>query len=202
MEHAAHRPLRVLIAGIAALLIAAGAILALAPHERVARHVGEPAVRQLTLDDMLVLAAAAPGIRMRYDTSVMPIESFQWGVGRSISPPTGGGGHEASTPSVSEVVVTKATDRFSALLLEDSLIGGEVPVVTIIFTDLSGTGGTSRDWLEVKLENVLLSGYSVSSGGDRPTESLSLNFTKVTFTSRLNGAVQSTTYDISSGIGG
>jgi type VI secretion system secreted protein Hcp len=29
------------------------------------------------------------------------------------------------------------------------------------------------------LTNTLISGYSLSSGGDRPSESISLNFTKV-----------------------
>ena len=30
-----------------------------------------------------------------------------------------------------------------------------------------------------KLEEVMISGYSLSSGGDRPMESISLNFTKI-----------------------
>jgi type VI secretion system secreted protein Hcp len=29
------------------------------------------------------------------------------------------------------------------------------------------------------LDGTLISGYSISSGGDRPSESLSLNFTKI-----------------------
>jgi hypothetical protein len=32
-----------------------------------------------------------------------------------------------------------------------------------------------------QIEGGLLSGWSMSSGGDRPTESLSLNFTKIEF---------------------
>ena len=33
--------------------------------------------------------------------------------------------------------------------------------------------------MEYTLANALISGYSVSSGGDRPSESLSFNFTKI-----------------------
>jgi len=39
------------------------------------------------------------------------LNSCQWGVGRGISSPTGGSAdRESSAPSVSEIVVTKATD--------------------------------------------------------------------------------------------
>jgi type VI secretion system secreted protein Hcp len=37
-------------------------------------------------------------------------------------------------------------------------------------------------YLTVKLTNCLVSGYSMSSGGDRPSESLSINFTKIEYT--------------------
>jgi hypothetical protein len=38
------------------------------------------------------------------------VNSFQWGVGRGLSSPTGGSaGRESSTPSVSEIVVKKPT---------------------------------------------------------------------------------------------
>jgi type VI secretion system secreted protein Hcp len=44
---------------------------------------------------------------------------------------------------------------------------------------------TDKDKLEVyatyKLSDCMVSGYSVSSGGDRPTESISLNFTKIIY---------------------
>jgi len=52
------------------------------------------------------------------------VNSFQWGVGRGISSPTGGSSdREASAPSVSEIVVTKPTDIASVKLLDESLEG-------------------------------------------------------------------------------
>jgi type VI secretion system secreted protein Hcp len=45
------------------------------------------------------------------------IESFQWGVGRGISSPTGASSdREARTPSVQEIVITKETDAASPKL--------------------------------------------------------------------------------------
>ncbi|HYM02686.1 MAG TPA: type VI secretion system tube protein Hcp, partial [Stellaceae bacterium] len=52
------------------------------------------------------------------------VNSFQWGVGRGISSPTGGSAdRESSAPSVSEIVVTKHTDTASIDLLSEALQG-------------------------------------------------------------------------------
>lgn len=106
-------------------------------------------------------------------------ESFQFGVGRGISAATGGGGskREASAPSVSEITVTKTFDAFSPLALKQA-IGGEGMQVKIDITR-TDNGGKHVAFQKYILENTMVSGYSVSSGGDRPSESLSLNFTKI-----------------------
>jgi type VI secretion system secreted protein Hcp len=107
------------------------------------------------------------------------INSFQFGVGRGISSPTGGSAdRESSAPSVSEIVVTKPNDSASTNLFRASL-HGEGKTVKIDFCK------TDKQKLEVylsfELENTMISGYSMSSGGDRPSESVSLNFTKITY---------------------
>ena len=71
------------------------------------------------------------------------INSFQWGVGRGIAAPSGGSAdRESSTPSVSEIVITKPTDdavspRLAAELLE--ALGGTKKKrdVSIVFTNPS-----------------------------------------------------------------
>ncbi len=110
----------------------------------------------------------------------MEIGSFQWGVGRAISTPVGSSSkREASAPSVSEITVTKMMDSTSPLLCQEALIGKAVPCDI----ELVETGGDKLEtYLSVKLTNCMVSGYSVSSGGDRPSESLSLNFTKIEYT--------------------
>jgi len=105
--------------------------------------------------------------------------SFQWGVGRGISSPTGGSkDRESSAPSVSEIVVTKATDTASPKILNEALQGeGKTVIIDFCKTDK----GKLEVYMTYTLTNTMISGYSLSSGGDRPSESLSLNFTKVEY---------------------
>jgi len=105
------------------------------------------------------------------------INSLQWGVGRGIGSGVGGGSlRESSAPSVSEITVTKVMDIASPLLLKESLGGKAVEVkIEITQTDDSGKHVSFQKYV---LTNTLISGYSISSGGDRPSESLSFNFTK------------------------
>lgn len=107
------------------------------------------------------------------------VQSFQWGVGRGIGSPVGrSANREASAPSVSEIVVTKSMDKATFAFLQEALRGEGIEA-TIHFTTTDK--GQLRTYAEYKLTNCMISGYSASSGGDRPTESISINFTKVEF---------------------
>ncbi|MBU6419096.1 MAG: type VI secretion system tube protein Hcp [Proteobacteria bacterium] len=106
------------------------------------------------------------------------VHSFQWGVGRGIGSPTGASGNrEASTPSVSEVTVSKSLDNASGGLLKEALSSGGKAKLVISFVRTDGTGADT--FLEITLTDTMISGYSMSSGGDKPSESLSFNFTKI-----------------------
>jgi type VI secretion system secreted protein Hcp len=111
------------------------------------------------------------------------LHSAQLGVNRHITNPTGRGtNREASAPALSEIVITKDEDCATTDLFKASL-WGEGKKVKIDFCK------TDKDKLEVymqiDLENVMVSSYSVSGHGgeshSRPMESLSLNFTKITY---------------------
>jgi type VI secretion system secreted protein Hcp len=113
------------------------------------------------------------------------LDSAQLGVNRHITNPTGRGtNREASAPAVSEIVVTKHQDCSSTGLFKASL-WGEGKKVKIDFCK------TDKDkiepYLQIELENTLVSSYQVSGAGGtetvhpRPMESLSLNFTKITY---------------------
>jgi type VI secretion system secreted protein Hcp len=105
------------------------------------------------------------------------VDSFQWGVGRGVGSAQGSGGNrEASNPSISEVTVTKQQDQATGPLLKEAFNGQGNSVVTITFVR---TGSPAVEFLSYILTNVMLSGYSTSSGGERPTESISLNFTQI-----------------------
>lgn len=110
------------------------------------------------------------------------LESCQIGSNRSINNPIGrGGGREAETPKISEIVITKRQDKSSSGLFREAF-NGTGKKVTIAFVK-DGT-----EYLTLDLENVLISSYNVSGHGgdahDRPTESFSFNFSKITYTTK------------------
>lgn len=106
------------------------------------------------------------------------LSSFQMGVGRAISTAVGKAkDREASAPSISEITVSKIMDESSPFLFQEATVG-QAKKVTIDFV----TTGASKieTYLQYVLENCMVSGYSISSGGDRPSETVSLSFTKIT----------------------
>jgi type VI secretion system secreted protein Hcp len=108
------------------------------------------------------------------------LNSLQFGTGRGIGNPTGTAAtRETGSVNVSEIVVTKINDVASEPLFRESLDGKAVEA-TIHLTKSNDSGGFET-YLELKLTECLISGYSMSSGGDKPTESLSLNFTKIEY---------------------
>jgi type VI secretion system secreted protein Hcp len=112
---------------------------------------------------------------------MIEINSFQWGVGRGITSPTAtSADRESSAPSVSEIVVTKTTDASSPTLFRESVATKPTGTPwTICAFSPNSTGGTTN-YLQLNLDNVLISSFQQSGGGDRPTESITLNFTKIT----------------------
>lgn len=132
------------------------------------------------------------------------LNSFQFGVGRGISSPTGAQkDRDASAPSFSEITVTKQQDESSLGLVEAGWGGSEAVDVEIHFVR---TENKKLDtYLKFKLTDVLVSGYSMSSGGDRPSESLSLNYAKIEYAQdtfdvkNKSKANKSTTYDLAAG---
>jgi len=81
-------------------------------------------------------------------------------------------------PSIHEIVVTKDTDISSTKLVNEALQGeGQKVKIDFVKTDK----GNLEVYMQYTLEDCMISGYSKSSGGDRPVESISLNFTKVEF---------------------
>jgi type VI secretion system secreted protein Hcp len=108
------------------------------------------------------------------------IESVSFGIGRGISTTTGADtNREAGTPSVSEIVVSKKLDAASSYLMQDALHGeGVVAKIHLVHSDKDKI----QPYNEFELENCLLSGWSYSYAGERPSETVSINFTKITFT--------------------
>ncbi len=91
---------------------------------------------------------------------------------------TGGGG--VGKMHLSEIVITKYQDSASSHLFRE-VLSGAGKKVTIDFVKADGIV-----YMKVELEGTLISNYNISGHGgdshDRPMETLSLNFTKITYT--------------------
>ena len=121
----------------------------------------------------------------------IPVTSFQLGVGRGIGSVSGGAERETSTPSISEVTFSKGMDIASPDLMGQALYGGDDLKDLVVHFIQTGKGDKIQVFLKYKFFKPMISGYSISSGGDRPVESISINFTKYTMVySSYSGTTQ------------
>lgn len=130
------------------------------------------------------------------------IQSMNFGLGRGIASAQAGSGseRESSAASVSEITITKSMDGSSMKLMQESLVGELDNEVEIHLTRTDKAQG-QQTYMSYKLTNCGISGYSVSSGGDRPSETLNLNFTKIEskyylIGNDLSGTPEAFTYDL------
>jgi type VI secretion system secreted protein Hcp len=109
------------------------------------------------------------------------LNSCQLGTGRPMTMASGGSTNReaGATPNISEVSVSKVNDDSSQQLFNESLVGESV--LTVIHFCQTSKGGALQTYLELTLKECMVSGFSCGSGGDRPSESLSLNFTDIQY---------------------
>jgi type VI secretion system secreted protein Hcp len=128
------------------------------------------------------------------------LDTLTFGVGRSIGSAMGKNKtREADHPTVSEIIVTKLIDKASTKLLVESLAGKLDTKTKIDFTTTADGG--IETFLKLELTDCGLSQFSMQSNGAEPQESLSLNFTKITYThkaldSKVNGTPVRVGYDL------
>ncbi|MDD2659030.1 MAG: type VI secretion system tube protein Hcp [Methylococcales bacterium] len=108
------------------------------------------------------------------------LNSFQFGLGRGISVAGAGIDRETSNPSFSEITLSKAMDVASVFLMMEAACGKSLTKATFHWIQTSGTDKKGQHYLEVILENPILSAYSISSGGDRPSETFSISYNAIT----------------------
>ena len=89
------------------------------------------------------------------------------------------GQREISAPNIGNFQITKQFDSSSVLLralaLQDT-VGREVVIHFL------STGSPGQTYLEIVLSDAVISSVSMTSGGDRPTEAVSINFTRIEWT--------------------
>ena len=99
--------------------------------------------------------------------------SFSQGLSVAYSP-TGGTGK----PSFSELNLLKTTDKATPLLYSYCAQGRHVPQAVLTFRN---SGANPFEFYKITLTDVVITSVqtSGSAGGDKPTESISLNFAKI-----------------------
>jgi type VI secretion system secreted protein Hcp len=109
------------------------------------------------------------------------IELLSWSWGEAQQGTGGfGTGSGAGKVMMQDLSITKFVDKASPKLLLACANGKHIGTGTIVARK---AGETQQEYLKIKLEEVLISSYNVSgtgAGGDLPSESVSLNFSKIT----------------------
>ena len=108
------------------------------------------------------------------------LQSVHFGTSRSVASSVGStAGREASVPNISEITVAKQLDAASAGLFRASVTLSKGQSVNIAFTR---TGAQGEAYLKYQLDDVLITGHSISTAGDRPVEQVSISCAKFQMT--------------------
>lgn len=107
------------------------------------------------------------------------LTSFQIGVGRAITTSGSGKDRDTSTPSFSEVTCTKITDISSNDIFAQATYGKKICDMAEVHFLQTGGEGAGQVFMKYELHEPIISSYSLSSGGERPSETFSISFTKI-----------------------
>jgi type VI secretion system secreted protein Hcp len=122
------------------------------------------------------------------------IELMSWSFGGSPSQTAGMGNFESPTAAaligVHEIRITKRTDKASPLLRQALATRRLIPMATLNVRKMGGDEPVL--YRSYTLRGVMITGLQASGSGDRPTESVSLNFTKIEFRNVGMGAQRAT----------
>lgn len=107
--------------------------------------------------------------------------SWSWGVSNSASH-SGAGGGGAGKVSVQDVMSVKTLDKSSPKLMLACARGQHIRDAVLV--GRKGDGERGVEFLRIRLQDVLISSYSVDGSGESeelPMESMSLNFAAIEF---------------------
>ncbi|HTO25005.1 MAG TPA: type VI secretion system tube protein Hcp [Gaiellaceae bacterium] len=110
------------------------------------------------------------------------VDSFSWGVSQSGSV-AGGSGGGAGKVSFQDLHITKPTDKSSAALFQKCATGQHFQKCQLYVRKAGGdASGASSVFLKIEMDDVLVSSVEfegAAHGDDRPSEDVTLNFTKI-----------------------
>lgn len=108
----------------------------------------------------------------------LEVDSFQFGVGVGVTTASTNQERATGKASFSEVTVTRVSDSATPQLLQ-KLAAGQVFKGDTVISFVREDGNALLKLIVVTLTDVILSSVSLSSGGDLPSESISLNYAKI-----------------------
>lgn len=122
----------------------------------------------------LSIDGIAGGVNSKGLKGVIELSSVQMEASNSARVGTNGG-LSAGKVSLSEIAMTMNRGNASPAIQLYVFNGKQIPKAEIKFFKQ----GSSTPYLTVTLENVIISNWSLSSGGDNPSESFSIAFAKI-----------------------
>jgi type VI secretion system secreted protein Hcp len=117
-------------------------------------------------------------------TNIFVFESISFNVFRGINALEPGKNIDrlaAGGVQVGEISLSRTSDACDALILQ-AMCTATKPIAKVTLTINNGNATSPADYMVLELSEVYISSYSVSSGGQEPQASLSLNFTKFSIT--------------------
>jgi type VI secretion system secreted protein Hcp len=113
------------------------------------------------------------------------VMSYSWGVSQTGTMAFGGGAGAGKAQFNDFNFQTNVSKASPALFLACAS-GTHIKEATI--TVRKAGNDSKQDYLILKLTDVLVSSYNAQSGGDRPTESISMAYAKIEFTYKPQNA--------------
>jgi type VI secretion system secreted protein Hcp len=105
------------------------------------------------------------------------VDAMTFAVARNFATRAGvAANREGTQPALSQLHLSKRTDRSSPHLLSEACAGAKSRTAKLHF---AATGSGGQTYLEITLNNVLLSGYRIDTHGERPMEVVRLDFTAI-----------------------
>ena len=107
------------------------------------------------------------------------ITSYSFGVNQEVSEPAStAGGATAGRATFCDVYIKKNVDKASAKLFEQCARGVHIPKIVL---HVNRAGGDQQKYIEITLEQVLISSFKhdADTDSDLPSESFTLNYARI-----------------------
>ncbi|GAB3438557.1 Hcp family type VI secretion system effector [Insolitispirillum peregrinum] len=105
--------------------------------------------------------------------------SYSHGVSQPLTFDVSNNKRTSGKPQHQDFVLTKLFDKASPVLNYNCCIGKNHPTAIITIFQMDEATQTPKKYIEYTLTNAIISSVSVGGGGGVPTETLTLNYSKI-----------------------